>query len=425
MLFLLMTLTCEAVIVGAAAPDVTVKSLDGDSLVGQLIDWTNEEVIVGGSSGTQKMQRADLEEIIFSPSPGAPSQVPSVDGMQVQLIDRSELPVQSFLVAGDKASIVWEAGDSQTMPLSLVRSLNLVAADERLDKAWKRLRDKPRRGDRLAVRKGEGIDYVEGVISGITKEHVNFELDGESIPVKWSKLAGLLFADRPSRQLSPAKCQLTMQSGAQVSAASWKSTPRGVAIQLPCGLTLDIPYQRLRRINFSQGKVTYLSEMTPSVTEWSPYLTAGKLEPLLARFYGSPKDPATDGAQAVTSDRLEIATLPGGSSNESPQQSTVESYTEGLSLQSRSRLIYDLPAEARRFEARVGIDAASVEIGNVQFKIRGDGRLLYAEEISGSTGPRDVSVDVAGLRRLELIVDYGKNQDTGDRLNLCNARIVK
>ncbi|MDE0939801.1 MAG: NPCBM/NEW2 domain-containing protein, partial [Pirellulales bacterium] len=113
------------------------------------------------------------------------------------------------------------------------------------------------------------------------------------------------------------------------------------------------------------------------------------------------------------------------SQNDSTTPPSIESYTHGLSLQSKSRLIYDLPPESRRFEARAGIDAGSVQIGDVHFEIRGDGRSLYAEDISGRTGPRDVSVVVAGVKKLELIVDYGKNQDTGDRLNLCNARIIK
>jgi len=34
-------------------------------------------------------------------------------------------------------------------------------------------------------------------------------------------------------------------------------------------------------------------------------------------------------------------------------------------------------------------------------------------------------LDVAGVNRLKIVVDYGQNLDTGDWLNLCNARIVK
>lgn len=427
MLFFLMTLTCEAMLVGAVAPEVTVQSLDGDLIAGKIVDWTNDAVVVDGENGRREIPFAELGKIAFSPSPAPTSiQAPAEVGFQVQLVDRSELNVRSFLVQGDEARVVWDSGEAQPIPLSLIRSVSLVAGDDRLEAAWKRLRDKPRRGDRLAVRKGEEIDYVEGVVSQVTKDHVEFDLDGELIPVKWSKLAGVLFADRRSIRMDPSKCQLTMHSGTEIPLAAWKSMPEGLAVQLPCGLMLDIGYQQLRSIDFSQDKVIYLSKMKPLIAEWSPYLAAGKLSPLLARFYGPRQDRSSDLAEEVASDRLEIVTLAQqDQANESGGPPSIESYAAGLSLQSKSRLVYELPPEARRFETRVGIDAGTIEIGNVYFEVRGDGRLLYGEEISGSTGPRDVSVDVTGLQRIELIVDYGKNQDTGDRLNLCNARIVK
>ena len=61
----------------------------------------------------------------------------------------------------------------------------------------------------------------------------------------------------------------------------------------------------------------------------------------------------------------------------------------------------------------------------MRLAILGDGDELFATEVSGRDGPRDISVDLTGVRLLELFVDYGENQDVGDHLNLCNARIVK
>ena len=425
MLFFLISLTYQTMVVGATAPEITVQSLDGHSVAGELIDLTSDGVIVNLTDGKRKIPLGDLGKVTFSASSTAGQTFPAA-GLQIQLVDRTELAAKSFTTIGDAATIVWDSGDVQTVPLSLIRSVNLVAGDERLLKTWKRLRDKPRRGDRLAVRKGKEIDYVEGVILGVAQDHVDFELDGESIPVKWSKLAGLLFADRPPKKMEPIKCQLMTVSGSQIPVSAWKSNPEGLAVQLPCGLTCDVPYRQVQSIDFSREKIIYLSEMKPIVTEWTPYLAAGSLSPLLARFYGPQKDRSTGFKPGETSDRLEIVSLSKqDSQNESIEPSSVESYARGLSLQSKSRLIYDLPPAARRFETRAGIDAGSVQMGDVHFEVRGDGRSLYAEDISGRTGPRDVSVDIVGIQRLELIVDYGKNQDTGDRLNLCNARIVK
>ena len=425
MLFFLISLTYGTMIVGATAPEITVQSLDGHSVTGELIDLTSDGDIVHLTEGKRKIPLGDLGKVRFPASATAAEASPSA-GLQIQLVDQTELAAKSFTAIGDVATIVWDSGDAQTVPLTLIRSVNFVAGDSRLLEAWKRLRDKPRRGDRLAVRKGKQIDYVEGVISRVAEDHVDFDLDGESIPVKWSKLAGLLFADRPTKKLEPIQCQLMTVSGSQLPVSAWKSNPEGFSLQLPCGLTFEVPYRRVQSIDFSQEKIIYLSEMKPIVTEWTPYLAAGNISPLLARFYGPQKDRSGGFGQGGTSGRLEIVGLSSqDSQNESSKPSSIESYAHGLSLQSKSRLIYDLPPESRRFEARAGIDAGSVQIGDVHFEIRGDGRSLYAEYISGRTGPRDVSVAVTGVQKLELIVDYGKNQDTGDRLNLCNARIIK
>ncbi|MEC7501086.1 MAG: NPCBM/NEW2 domain-containing protein [Planctomycetota bacterium] len=428
MFFFLITLSCETLMFGAVAPEVVVRSLDGDTQNGKWVAWTQDAIVlsdVEAKTGEQKIPLSRLGQVFITDSP-APSSDSTETRYALQLVDRSELLAGSFRLSGDEAEVVWTTGVSQKVPLALIRSVRRTDIDESMGEAWNRLLEKSRGRDRLAVRKGESIDYVEGVISGVTPNHVDFVLDGESIPVKWSKLAGLLFADRPDLPNNPTKCQVSISGGARIPVSTWKSISQSVAVQLPCGLSFEIPLAQLERIDFSQDKVTYLSDMTPLITEFSPYLSAGKLRPLLERFYGVPQDRSESSSQEYAERRFEIATSPMVVDSSSQEGSlATESYTEGLSLRSKSRLVYSLPPESRRFEARVGIDAGSRHLGNVQFSVQGDGRVLYEAEISGNTGPRDVSVPVAGLRRLELIVDYGKNQDAGDRLNLCNARIVK
>lgn len=428
MLFFILTFTCEVTMVGAGAPEVTVRSLDGKEQNGKWCDWTRDAIVlreVNAETAEKKIPLVGLEQIVFSGSPALASESLE-DGFRIRLVDRSDLLAKSFLLSGDAAEVVWATGKSQRIPLALIRSVYQTVADDRVREEWNRLVDKPRGRDRLAVRKGKAIDYVEGVISGVTTDYVDFVLDGESIPVKWSKIAGLLFADRPDVPSNPAKCQLLIRGGSRIPVAAWTSTSQDVTVKIPCGLSLVIPLDQLQSIDFSEDKVIYLSQLTPLVTEFSPYLAAGKLSPLLQRFYGPRQDSPADVSRGDRDRRLEIVTIPAeAGSSEKVVPAPIESYTRGLSLRSKSRLVYPLPAEARRFEARVGIDAGSAQLGNVHLTVLGDGRVLFEEEISGQTGPRDVSVSVAGLRQLELIVDYGKNQDAGDRLNLCNARIVK
>ena len=72
-----------------------------------------------------------------------------------------------------------------------------------------------------------------------------------------------------------------------------------------------------------------------------------------------------------------------------------------------------------------GIDPSTSAAGNVRLVISGDDRVLLETEIAGDKPPQSIQLDIAGVKRLKFLVDYGQNLDTGDWLNLCEARIAK
>ena len=47
--------------------------------------------------------------------------------------------------------------------------------------------------DLLVVRKDETLDYHQGVLGDVTDDVVQFELDGEQLAVKRSKVFGLVY----------------------------------------------------------------------------------------------------------------------------------------------------------------------------------------------------------------------------------------
>jgi hypothetical protein len=101
------------------------------------------------------------------------------------------------------------------------------------------------------------------------------------------------------------------------------------------------------------------------------------------------------------------------------------SFHKGLALRSRTELVYRLPAGFRRFVALAGIEPATSMTGNVQLSIDGDDRPLFAAVVSGDEPPREIELNVTDVKRLKIVVDFGKNLDTGDWLNLCDAKLVK
>jgi hypothetical protein len=57
--------------------------------------------------------------------------------------------------------------------------------------------------------------------------------------------------------------------------------------------------------------------------------------------------------------------------------------------------------------------------------ISGDGKQLLSENLAG-TKQVNIDLDLRGVRRLEILVDFGEdNVGYGDYLNLCNARLMK
>jgi hypothetical protein len=98
-----------------------------------------------------------------------------------------------------------------------------------------------------------------------------------------------------------------------------------------------------------------------------------------------------------------------------------KSYRKGLSLASRSTLVYKLPGKFRLFRGTIGIDDSVRETGDVHLAIKGDGKTLWEGEVRGTDPARELELEIGGVKRLEVLVDYGGGLDIGDRLDLCEA----
>ena len=83
------------------------------------------------------------------------------------------------------------------------------------------------------------------------------------------------------------------------------------------------------------------------------------------------------------------------------------------------------PVSPLLVKAIAGIDDRYRFDGNVTLTISGDGKQLLSENLAGSKQV-NIDLDLHGVRRLEILVDYGEDKvGYGDYLNLCNARLMK
>jgi hypothetical protein len=108
-----------------------------------------------------------------------------------------------------------------------------------------------------------------------------------------------------------------------------------------------------------------------------------------------------------------------------PLQLDKTRYPKGVSLHSRTELVYRLPGRFSRFKAIAGIDDEVAPNGHVRLVIRGDDQVLFDGPIAGGDKPKSLDLDIGGVKRLTILVDFGEKLDVGDHLDLCLARISK
>jgi len=159
---------------------------------------------------------------------------------------------------------------------------------------------------------------------------------------------------------------------------------------------LPVPFRIVSRIEVTNGKLIYLSDLRPSEV---------KETTLLARSSPFQRDRSVSGL---------------------PLRLRGRSYPRGLGVHSRSELTYALDGGFKKLSAVVGVDDAVGGAGSVRFRVYGDGKVLYESPVlHGTDAPVPVDVDIHGALLLRLEVDYADQGDLGDHADWADARLIR
>jgi len=384
----------------AAVPEVELQTVEGEVLTGTLVAWSAEGVRLKTEAG----ERALTVDQLSSIATRQPVAIDSADGkIELRLIDGSALVASQYSVREGQARIVLLGGRSLTASTQVLASVRFQSVGGGQGKQWEQILKDPPPADLLVVERGDAIDYHKGVIRDVSDSEVRFELEGEALPVKRSKVAGLVYYHPPGRKLPDAVCRIVDAAGARWTVRELR-LEGDLCWTTAAGVECRRPLDEIKRIEFASDKVFYLSDMKPESTSWLPFFPPDKEQDFLARYYAPRQDRTSDGRTL----RL------GG-----------KAYRKGLSLHTRTTVVYRLPERYRRFKATVGIDDEVRPRGSIRLVIRGDDRVLLETEINGTEPPQSVDLDITGVKRLTVMADYGKDLDQGDRLLLCEARVIK
>lgn len=382
---------------------VDVQTLAGDAAKGDLTAIRDNTLVLATPASKRTIAFAEVLGVrqtgVAAGNTGRPT-------AWVELLDGSKLPAAKVTVAGGTASVETTAGITVSVA---TRSIHHVrtrdhAGEPEFAKQWlEMLKEKPT-GDTIIIRRAAGLDQLSGVLHDVGPDSLQFELDGNRIDVKREKLDGWIYYHPTERQLPTRICRLTDAGGCLWNVQSLAMAEQRLEVTSVAGVKFTLPVEQLRDLDFSTGKAMYLSDIEPESSSWRPYLKSRLPEELLGKLFQVKRDRGPDGQ----------ALLLGG-----------KSYAKGLSIPSRTELTYRLTDEFRQFSAMVGIDDSVRDGGNVDLVITGDDKELFKQRITGRDEPLPLSLDLTGVRRLKILVDFGGELDIADHLNLCEARISK
>jgi hypothetical protein len=83
------------------------------------------------------------------------------------------------------------------------------------------------------------------------------------------------------------------------------------------------------------------------------------------------------------------------------------------------------PGRYRSLTALAGIDDRARPEGDARLLVYGDEKLLFEAVLTGRDKPLPVEIDLSGVNRLKLKVDFGEGQEVQDHVDFCDARIMK
>ncbi len=239
---------------------------------------------------------------------------------------------------------------------------------------------------------------MRGIALGISADSLRFKFGDEERKINLAKLVGVILGGTEAKRDTVLRQTVVLTSGDTLSGQwnQYDAVANALGLQTPWGASLRIPFASVARIRSANGRLVYLSDMKPIAVEQVPYFD---------RLLGFRIDKSLTGGTIKLSDG---------------------DYPHGISVHSRCVLTYDIAAQFEDFKTKIGFQQPEGKLGQAVVRILGDEKILYENlDARGDAKPVEVNVKVTGIHRLVLEVDFGKNEDTGDRVVWANPRLLK
>jgi hypothetical protein len=381
-----------------AAADL--RTLSGKKVEGDLVAITDKELVLAKDGKRTAVPFADILQVELQKGGEAAAGGALID---VELTDGSVLHCKKMTFKGKDALVTLSGSDALcNIPLQSITTILNGAQDSALRQEWQN-KILSRRGnqDQVVIRRDGALNALQGTLGDANEAgEIEFSLEvggmrrTRGFPL--DRVQGLVFMRTPAADAPSPLCKVIDLSQNSLIAAKLQLDGEKLKVITVSGAVLELPRSSLLRLDFTNDKIVFLSDMTPA-----------------ALIYKSPTG------------RNDPPRMDTNLDGKGPLQVKGEVFSKGLAVHAHTELTYNLDGKYKKFEAVLGMDDVVGGDGQPRVRIEGDGRELFGQVVSRKDERRNLDLDVRGVRQLRLIVSSTKPFAFEAHVDLANAKLSK
>lgn len=377
-----------------SASSFQLLTVDGLHIGTQTFSIAPDGALSLDAGATDAPKLDDL--LTLSPPPASQPAAPPAGAALLFLADGGRLHGRIVAAAERGIRVDFAIAPAQTVAFEALAAIRVATspnarADAELAERLDRRDDKH---DVAIVLGADGPTALPGVLEALSATEWDFRVGQRRRRGPIDRLYAVVLAAATSAPRPALRVHL--RSGDDFGARLLSADAAAVQLTTPFAAALRLDWSAVERLEFRSPRVEFLSDLKPVRVESRG--TFGHPWPWRA-------DAGLFGGPLRIGERL---------------------FAKGLATHAYSRLTYDLNEPFQRFDAVVGLDAADAPAGCAIFRVLVDDKPAFdSGPIRAADPPRDLSVPLAGARRLAIVLDFGPDLDLGDRGVWGQARLVR
>ena len=385
-----------------AAEPVELQPLKGDKLKGDFVSLTEKEIVLQIDGKPVSTPLDKVLQLDFRPM----ANNKDLKYTAVELVDGSRLNCTDLAFKGKEVTLTLLSGQTVKVPFAALNSVMKEANDVHLTAAWKEMfAGKKRNFDAVVAKTSAGVlNQLEGTFYDASDDgkRIEFMSRGSDVKAKLilDNIFGMALLRLPDPNLPSLLCKLQDTQGSTLMVHRVVSKEGKISVATQCGAQAEYPLALLAQLDYSKGKLTYLSDIE------------------LSRVKVVENSPLGDGQHFRRDKNLD---------GEGLIQIDGKTYPKGLAMHAYCDLTFDLDGEYREFQAIVGIDqrVGQGSDGGTILRIEGDGKELKSLTLTRKDNAHPLILNIRDVHKLRIIVTSDDVLNLGRHLDLADAKVSK